>query len=71
MMKKRGRNLKKLEAALRLLQETGELPARYRPHPLRGELAGCLVPTSNRTGCCSTRYCPSGTSSSCAARAAT
>lgn len=42
MLKKRGRDLKKLEAALCLLQETGELPASYRPHPLRGELSGCL-----------------------------
>ncbi len=42
VMKKRGHDLKKLEAALRLLQETDELPTRYRPHPLRGELTGCM-----------------------------
>jgi mRNA interferase YafQ len=35
-IKKQGKDLDKLEAIVNLLQAEGPLPARCRPHPLRG-----------------------------------
>ena len=37
---KQGRNLDKLEAVVNLLQSQQPLPARCRPHPLRGNWTG-------------------------------
>jgi mRNA interferase YafQ len=37
---KQGKDLDKLEAIVNLLQAQQELPARCRPHPLRGQWAG-------------------------------
>lgn len=40
LCKRRGLNISNLETVLRLLAETGTLPARYRPHLLTGNYAG-------------------------------
>ena len=40
LCKKRGLDMSLLEAVVRLLAETGELPARYRPHKLTGRYQG-------------------------------
>jgi mRNA interferase YafQ len=37
---KRGKDLEKLKVVLDLLINGGELPARYRDHPLRGNFVG-------------------------------
>jgi mRNA interferase YafQ len=39
-VRKQGKNLDKLEAIVNLLQAQEPLPARCRPHPLRGNWAG-------------------------------
>jgi mRNA interferase YafQ len=39
-VRKQGEDLDKLEAIVNLLQEQARLPARCRPHPLRGDWAG-------------------------------
>lgn len=40
LCKRRGLNIGNLETVLRLLAETGTLPAKYRPHILTGNYAG-------------------------------
>ena len=37
---KRGLNVNKLKEALKLLSQTGSLPAKYRPHKLVGKYVG-------------------------------
>jgi mRNA interferase YafQ len=39
-VKKQGKDLDKLERVVDLLQAQRPLPARYRPHPLRGHWSG-------------------------------
>ena len=39
-VRRQGKDLDKLEAVVNLLQDQKELPARCRPHPLRGKWAG-------------------------------
>ena len=39
-IKKQGKDLDKLGAIVNLLQEQAQLPARWRPHSLRGNWAG-------------------------------
>jgi mRNA interferase YafQ len=39
-MSKRGKNLSKINEVVVLLSETGDLPARYRPHKLKGDYTG-------------------------------
>jgi mRNA interferase YafQ len=39
-MSKRGKNLSKINEVVVLLSETGNLPARYRPHKLKGDYTG-------------------------------
>ncbi len=39
-VEKQGKDLDKLEAVVDLLQTQGPLPARCRPHPLRGDWSG-------------------------------
>ncbi len=41
-MKKRGHDLSKLKETLDILQKTGCLPDKYRPHPLRGDFQQCM-----------------------------
>lgn len=38
--KKRGYDLKLLQEAINILQESGKLPAKYQPHKLSGKLEG-------------------------------
>jgi addiction module RelE/StbE family toxin len=45
-VRKRGKNLDKLEAIVNLLQAQEPLPARCRPHPLRGNWAGQGIATA-------------------------
>ena len=40
LCKKRGLDMSLLEAVVRLLAETGELPTKYRPHKLTGRYQG-------------------------------
>jgi mRNA interferase YafQ len=40
LMSKRGKNLSKINEVVVLLSETGDLPARYRPHKLKGDYTG-------------------------------
>jgi len=39
---KRNLDINELTAALNILQETGDLPEQYIPHPLRGEYKNCI-----------------------------
>jgi len=39
-MSKRGKNLTKFNEVAILLSETGNLPAKYRPHKLKGDYTG-------------------------------
>jgi mRNA interferase YafQ len=39
--KKRGYNMALLEETIQILSETGKLPAKYKPHKLTGNFAGC------------------------------
>jgi mRNA interferase YafQ len=39
-MQKQGKDMKKLDAALRLLVSQAQMPPQYRDHPLKGELNG-------------------------------
>ena len=41
LMKKRGKDLKKLKTVLNLLQQGIELPAKYKDHALTGNYIGC------------------------------
>ena len=41
LMKKRGKDLKKLKTVLNLLQQGIELPAKYKDHTLTGNYIGC------------------------------
>ena len=40
LMKRRGRAMKKLSAAMRTLAATGKLEERFKDHPLRGNYQG-------------------------------
>lgn len=40
--KKRGLDIEKLSRAIRILQNTGTLPAEYKPHPLINNFKGCM-----------------------------
>jgi mRNA interferase YafQ len=40
LMSKRGKNLAKINEVVLLLSETGNLPANYRPHKLKGDYTG-------------------------------
>ena len=40
LCKRRGLNIDNFETVVRLLAETGSLPAKYRPHVLSGNYAG-------------------------------
>ena len=40
--KKRGLDIEKLSLAIRILQNTGTLPAEYKPHPLINNFKGCM-----------------------------
>lgn len=40
LCKRRGLNISNFETVVRLLAETGTLPAKYRPHMLTGNYAG-------------------------------
>jgi mRNA interferase YafQ len=39
-MSKRGKDLTKINEVVLLLSETGNLPAKYRPHKLKGDYSG-------------------------------
>ena len=39
--RKRGYNMELLKEAIRLLEQDGVLPAKYRPHKLSGNYEGC------------------------------
>ena len=39
---KRGLDLELFKTALSILANTGELPTRYKPHPLKGNYKGCM-----------------------------
>ena len=41
LMKKRGKDLDKLTVVLKLLQNSEELPAKYKDHALTGNYIGC------------------------------
>jgi mRNA interferase YafQ len=40
LCKKRGYDISKLEEVITLLQETGKLPSKYKPHVLKGNYIG-------------------------------
>ncbi len=42
MCAKRGYDMKVIKEAMEILEEKGELPARYKTHKLTGEYKGCL-----------------------------
>ena len=37
---KRGYDMEELRTVIKLLEETGNLPKKYKPHPLKGDLKG-------------------------------
>ncbi len=40
LMKKRGKNLNKINEVIKTLATTGTLPTNYRPHKLKGDYSG-------------------------------
>ena len=42
LCKKRGLNIELLKKAISILEETGTLPAQYKPHPLSGKFQGFM-----------------------------
>lgn len=40
-MRKRGLDIECLKNVINILQETGSLPSKYKPHKLKGNYSGC------------------------------
>jgi len=52
--RRRGRDLRKLDAIIARLQRGEALPVSNRDHPLKGDWKAIAIAISNRTGCSST-----------------